>query len=100
VPEMGVHVAFLRDAQSGASAVASSDKRVVVPPESVQAGTDGGSAYVYVIVGSKINRRNVVLGSRERDGQVIVSGLAAGDRVAMSGFERLRDGVSVNASDI
>ncbi len=100
VPEMGVHVSFLSDAQPGAPAARPAARRVVVPAESVQAGADGGSAFVYVIAGATIKRRDVVLGSREREGQVIVSGLTAGDRVAVSGFEKLRDGVSVDASDI
>lgn len=104
LPEMGAHVAFLSDRPTAAAPQAASATstagRVVVPPESVQTGAEGGAAYVYVIVGSKINRRDVVLGSRERDGQVIVSGLSAGDRVVMSGFDKLRDGASVNASDL
>ncbi len=100
VPEMGVHVAFLSDTQPGAPAASSSAKAVVVPPESVQPGAADGSSFVYVIAGSTVKRRDVVLGARARDGQIIVSGLAAGDRVAVSGFEKLRDGVSVDASDI
>jgi RND family efflux transporter MFP subunit len=100
LPEMGAHVAFISDRAPERADASGGVPRVVVPADSVQSGMDGGSAFVYVVVGSKINRRDVVLGSREGDGQVIVSGLSAGDRVALSGFDKLREGVSVNASDI
>ena len=95
LPEMGVRVAFLGDAGSaGASGGQAVQRTVVLPPEAVQA--DGENGTVFVIDGSSVEKRAVRLGARTGDGQLILSGLAAGTRVAVGDFSRLADNTRVS----
>lgn len=100
VPEMGVHVAFLNVEPAGSPQARSAARGVVVPAESVRDAAAGSAASVFVITGSTVQRRNVVLGSRDSQGQLVLSGLSAGERVAVGGLDRLRDGMTVRATDL
>ena len=93
VPEMGARVAFLSPAPQTPSP-ASVQKGVVVPPEAVK--TEGGDhSVVFVIADGAAERRAVRLGARQSEGQVLLSGVAGGEEVAVSGLDRLHDGAKV-----
>ncbi len=91
VPEMGARVSFLSATPTaGAPAPAPG---VIVPTEAVQANGDNGT--VYIIRGDKVERRVVRLGARNPDGQTILSGVTAADRLAVGDLTLLSDGARV-----
>ena len=92
VPEMGARVSFLSDTPAAAGAPPPSPG-VIVPPEAVQANGDNGT--VYVIRGETVERRTVRLGARNTDGQTILSGVSAADRLAVGDFTQLNDGARI-----
>jgi len=95
LPEMGVRVSFLDDgAESGAALAA--QRAVVVPPAAVQGSGDTG--IVYVIDEDTVERRAVRLGTRSADGQIVLSGLESGARLAVTDFSQLSDGARVRVS--
>jgi RND family efflux transporter MFP subunit len=60
-------------------------------------GTDQGQKFVYVIDDqNKAQYRRVQVGKLERGQRVILDGIAEGDRVVVSGLQRVRPGVQVN----
>jgi hypothetical protein len=60
-------------------------------------GTDQGQKFVYVIdEQNKAQYRRVQVGKLERGQRVILDGIAEGDRVVVSGLQRVRPGVEVN----
>jgi multidrug efflux pump subunit AcrA (membrane-fusion protein) len=92
LPDMGVKVSFLQEA------VAADPARTVAPrilmPKSA-ARVDAGRAIVFVVHGTRVERRAVKLGS-EGGGQVeVLSGLADGERVVTDGPATLKDGDTI-----
>lgn len=67
---------------------------VTVPAPAIQRGPEGPFVYV-VQPDSKVALRKVSLGQTSDLLSVVASGVAAGDRVVTSGFNRLSDGVAV-----
>ena len=65
-------------------------------PEEALVVSEGGSA-LYVVEGGAARRRPVVTGARGEGRIEVVSGLAAGDKVVVSGAALLSDGVRVEA---
>jgi hypothetical protein len=90
---MGVRVAFLDDPKEGANTVQVAQRAVVVPEAAIQANGDTG--IVYVIEDDTVERRAVRLGARSSGGQVVLSGLESGARVAVADFSQLVDGSRV-----
>jgi RND family efflux transporter MFP subunit len=98
LPEMGVRVAFLESTPDSSAAQGSSPAHaLVVPPAAVQ--TNGDTGFVYVINGGSVERRSVKLGERVAAGQIVLSGLASGTRVAIGDLSRLADGTKVRIGD-
>jgi len=97
LPEMGARVAFLSDANGSASAAgggASSTQRALLVPEgAVQRNGDTG--VVFVVADGSVEKRTVRLGERSAAGQIVLSGLTPGTRVAIGDFARLTDGTAV-----
>jgi RND family efflux transporter MFP subunit len=93
LPEMGVRVAFLDDPKESADTVRVAQRAVVVPQAAVQA--DGDTGVVYVIDDDTVERRAVRLGARSREGQVVLSGLESGARLAVTDFSQLVDGARI-----
>jgi hypothetical protein len=91
LPEMGVRVAFHDDEAAVASAPA--QQAVLVPSSAVQAS--GATGVVFVIRENVLERRSVRLGREEGDRRVVLSGLAAGARVAIGDFAQLTDGARI-----
>lgn len=94
LPEMGVRVSFLEDGEHGAASEAL--RAVVVPPTAVQATGDMG--VVYVIADDTVERRTVRLGARSSEGQVVLSGLQSGARLAVADFAQLADGARIRVA--
>jgi RND family efflux transporter MFP subunit len=95
LPEMGVRVSFLAPASAPAPG-ASSDvaaRAVTVPSRAVD-GT-GSTGAVFVLHGDKVERRAVRLGATAADTVTVVSGLSAGERLAVGDFKALTDGAAV-----
>lgn len=88
LPEMGTRVSFL-EAAPAASAQTSEPRAIVLPSEAVQADGDNGT--VFVIDGTSVERRAVHIGGHTSDGQLMVSGLDAGTRVAVGDLSKLTD---------
>jgi RND family efflux transporter MFP subunit len=96
LPDMGARVSFLAEAekQDGKSAPVAVSA-VVIPPDAVQANGDTGT--VYVINGNDtVERRVVRLGARTSDGQLVLSGLPGGTRIAASNLAALSDGAKIH----
>jgi RND family efflux transporter MFP subunit len=96
LPEMGVRVSFLDDLSEPGAAL-TAQRAVVVPPNAIQANGDTG--VVYVIEDGTVARRAVRLGARSADGQVVLSGLQSGARLAVADFAQLADGARVRIAD-
>jgi membrane fusion protein, multidrug efflux system len=70
---------------------------LLVNPEAV--GTDQDLRYVYVVEDdNKVVRHNVKLGSLQDGLQVITDGLKPGERVIVTGLQRVQQGATVNAT--
>ena len=99
LPEMGVRVAFLEAPANVPieSAASNSARPLVVPTDAVQASGDTG--VVFVLSEDRVERRNVRLGGRVAAGQVVLSGLTAGTRVAVGDVAKLTDGARVRVEN-
>jgi RND family efflux transporter MFP subunit len=96
LPDMGARVSFLSEGTKDANnstqrAVAA----VMIPPEAVQPNGDTGT--VFIINGNDtVERRVVRLGARTTEGQLVLSGLPSGTRVASSNLSALSDGAKIH----
>lgn len=69
--------------------------RVVIPANALIAPR-AGEALVYVIDAKNIARlRKVIIGDTTDTGVEVISGVATGERVALTGFEKIKDGTRV-----
>ncbi|MEP7248116.1 MAG: efflux RND transporter periplasmic adaptor subunit, partial [Gammaproteobacteria bacterium] len=95
LPDMGARVSFLSAAEATDSKTASPRIAVLVPGDAVQANGDTGT--VFIINGDNtVERRVVRLGARNADGQLVLSGLSGGMRVAVGNLSALSDGAKVH----
>ena len=92
LPDMGVKVTFLRDADRAEPAV-SAQPVTLVPKGAIR--TVGTGTFVFVLNGDIVERRAVQLGGTDGDRVEVRAGLRAGDRVVMSPPEALADGSKV-----
>lgn len=72
---------------------------VVVPDRAVVKQTGSGNRYVYVYSNGHVSYNKVELGRRIGDSYEVLSGVADGDSVVISGQTRLADGVPVALID-
>ncbi|HME40038.1 MAG TPA: efflux RND transporter periplasmic adaptor subunit [Steroidobacteraceae bacterium] len=91
LPEMGVRVSFLADSSPKSDGKPPSG--VNLPSNAVQGS--GSTGAVFVVHGDTVERRAVRLGASSGDSITILSGLAAGDRVAIGDFAQLKDGAKI-----
>ena len=91
LPEMGARVAFLSDAVSADAPAAKAG--VSLPAEAVQ--VNGATGVVFLVRGDTVERRAVKLGASTSEGQTIIAGLNAGDRVAVGDLSKLQDGARI-----
>ncbi len=98
LPEMGVRVAFLDSAKNETPAESNGGQRaLIVPTSAVQASGDTG--VVFVLNEDHVERRSVRLGARISAGQIVLSGLTAGARLASGDLEKLTDGAKVRVAN-
>jgi RND family efflux transporter MFP subunit len=98
LPEMGVRVAFLESASDSTPAQTSVGSRaLMVPAAAVQ--TNGDVGVVYVVNDGAVERRSVKLGTRVAGGQIVLSGLASGARIAVGDLSQLADGAKVRIAN-
>jgi RND family efflux transporter MFP subunit len=84
LPDMGVKVTFLRDADTanGASSGASAQAVTLVPQGAVK--TDSGTTFVFVVRDKTVERRAVKTGGTDGDRVEVLAGLKGGDRVVIA----------------
>jgi RND family efflux transporter MFP subunit len=91
LPEMGVRVSFLAEATEAADNKPAAG--VTIPGNAVQ--ISGATGVVFVLRGDVVERRAVRIGVSNSDSATVLSGLAAGERVAIGDFAQLKDGAKV-----
>jgi HlyD family secretion protein len=84
-------VSFLAEPTEGADSKPAVG--VSVPMNAVQAS--GETGVVFILRGDIVERRAVRLGASSGDNATVLSGLSAGDRVAMGDLTQLKDGARV-----
>ncbi len=80
LPDMGVKVTFLREAD--AAAPVAQQAVTLVPQGAVK--TDNGSTFVFLVQNDTVERRAVKIGGTDGDRVEVLAGLKGGDRVVMS----------------
>ena len=90
LPEMGARVGFLADAKPDD---ARTSQGMIVPSGAIIAS--GEQNVLFVVRDGRAERRAVKLGARTAEGQIVMSGLASGETVAVSGVDKLADGEKV-----
>lgn len=88
LPEMGARVAFLT-----AKPVTPQVSGVLVPSAAIIGSGDHAS--LFVVQGGIVAARKVRLGARQGSDQLVLDGLAAGEKVATGDLARLSDGAAI-----
>ena len=91
LPDMGVKVTFLREADDTATPEARPVS--LVPASAVQ--TDGGQSYVFIVRQDTVERRAIQTAGTDGDRLEVTAGLMAGDRVVVAPPPELADGLPV-----
>ncbi|MFL6311216.1 MAG: efflux RND transporter periplasmic adaptor subunit [Terriglobales bacterium] len=92
LPDMGVKVAFL-SAAPAAGKNAGSEARALVPKSAIR--NDSGKQIVYLVRDQKLERRAVSLGAERGSDVEILAGLVPGDKLVVSGADKLHEGQAV-----
>jgi RND family efflux transporter MFP subunit len=95
VPDMGVRVSFLEQADPAAAAAA---KPGVLAPAAAIVQRDGADV-AFVVADGKATRRTLALGRTLGDDREVLSGLAGGDAVVLDPPESLADGAAVRPAE-
>jgi RND family efflux transporter MFP subunit len=91
LPDMGVKVAFLADADGAAAGEA---RRLVSVPRAALR-QEGGQDVVFVVKDGRLERRAVKVAAAPGDPAQVEAGLAAGESVVVAGPAELEDGAKV-----
>ncbi len=86
LPDMGVKVAFLSEAQP----VGAPKPRFVVPSRALR--TDGNTPIVFIVSSDQVERRAVGPGTRQGETIELLSGVSGGERVVVDGPPGLKHG--------
>jgi HlyD family secretion protein len=92
LPDMGVKVTFLRDAEG--IDLPTSRSVTLVPKSAVR--QEGDATYAFVVEGGSVSRRAVKTGGMDGDRLEVVAGLAAGERVVVSPPPELASGAMIS----
>ncbi|HEU4625602.1 MAG TPA: efflux RND transporter periplasmic adaptor subunit [Steroidobacteraceae bacterium] len=96
LPDMGARVSFLSEPEKqDGKAAPVAVSAVLIPPDAVQANGETGTVYI-INSNDTVERRVVRLGARTSDGQLVLSGLTGGTRVAASNLAALSDGAKIH----
>lgn len=96
VPDMGARVAFLNDAKPAAQAEAKPLPGVLVPSEAIRQGDQGSLAYV--VKNGRLEERKLTLGQAMSSSRQVLSGIAAGERVALAPPDGAKSGDKVETA--
>ena len=91
LPDMGVKVTFLREADTMAAPVAQAV--TLVPASAIR--TENGATYVFVVTDQTVERRAVKTGGSDGDRLEVTAGLKGGDRVVVAPPPALAEGLPV-----
>jgi RND family efflux transporter MFP subunit len=91
LPDMGVKVTFLRDANDASAPAAQAVS--LIPKGAVR--TENDKTYVFVVRQETVERRAIQTGGADGDRLEVVAGLTAGDRVVVSPPPELADGIPI-----
>jgi RND family efflux transporter MFP subunit len=94
LPDMGVKVTFLREADAQQAPVAAAQSVTLVPQAAVQ--TDNGASYVFVVTQDSVERRAVTTGGTDGDRREVLAGLKGGERVVVSPPPELSEGTLIS----
>ncbi|MBX5459484.1 MAG: efflux RND transporter periplasmic adaptor subunit [Steroidobacteraceae bacterium] len=95
LPDMGARVSFLSTPTTTEGNSTQPVHAVIVPAEAVKANGDNGTVFV-ITSDDTVERRVVRLGARTQDGQLVLSGLVGGMRVAVGNLDALSDGAKIH----
>ena len=84
LPDMGVKVTFLRDADTAAAAASQSAAQAVTLAPQSAVKTDSGTTFVFLVTGQTVERRAVKVGGTDGDRVEVLAGLKGGDRVVVA----------------
>ena len=91
LPDMGVKVTFLREAD--ASAPVTAQAMTLVPKAAVK--TESGISYVYLVQQTTVERRAIKTGGTDGDRLEVTAGLKGGDRVVIAPPPELAEGMLI-----
>ncbi len=91
LPDMGIKVTFLREADDNATPVAQAV--TLIPKSAVR--SEGDRTYVFVIRQDTVERRAVQTGGSDGDRLEVVAGLSTSDRVVVSPPPELANGIRI-----
>jgi RND family efflux transporter MFP subunit len=91
LPDMGVKVTFLKDAEQAAAPAGRGV--LLVPKGAVKIA--GNASYVFIVRGQTAERRAIRTAGADGDRLEVVAGLTAGDRVVASPPDALTDGMLI-----
>jgi len=92
LPDMGVKVTFLREANDAADGEPARSV-ALVPKGAIR--TEGEQTYVFVLQGEVVDRRAVKVGGTDGDRLEVLAGLQSGERVVVSPPAELTSGAQV-----
>ena len=88
LPDMGVKVSFF-----STESERQEDTTLKIPKEALVKA--GGQNFTFVSTGERAEKRTVSIGKAFGNRIEVLSGLIAGDRVVISGLEKLKDGMAI-----
>ena len=91
LPDMGVKVTFLREAET--AALPAAQPITLVPKSAVR--EENGGRYAFVVGGNTVERRAIQTAGTDGDRLEVVAGLKAGDRVVIAPPPELAEGAQV-----
>lgn len=91
LPDMGVKVTFLREADATDAPVAQGV--TLVPQGAVK--TENGASYVFVVLNNTVERRAIKTGGTDGDRVEVIAGLKGGDRVVIAPPQDLAAGKQI-----
>jgi multidrug efflux pump subunit AcrA (membrane-fusion protein) len=91
LPDMGVKVTFLK--QADAEAESATRPVTLVPKAAIR--TDNDQSYVFVVANGVVDRRAVKVGGADGDRVEVLAGLSSAERVVLSPPQTLAPGTAV-----
>ena len=91
LPDMGVKVTFLREADAAVPVAAQA--MTLVPKGAVK--TEGNASYVFLVQQNTVERRAIKTGGTDGDRIEVTAGLKGGDRVVVSPPAELAEGITI-----